>query len=91
MTGCDIGVRVYSDGSCGDKNLQIVPRKVTKNNFVTTLEYWNLMYFATEDEARTAMSEYDAIRNIEDRDERYVAYKKWEKEREIVFPFLCED
>ena len=91
MTGCDVGVRVYSDGSHNDKPLQIVPRKVTKNNFVNTLEHWNLMYFATEDEARTAMTEYDAIRKIEDKDERYAAYKAWEKEREIVFPFLIED
>jgi hypothetical protein len=91
MTGCDIGVRVYSDGSCGDKPLQIVPRKVTKNNFVTTLEYWNLMYFATEDKARTAMSEYDTIRKIEDRNERYAAYKEWEKARACTFPFLIEN
>lgn len=88
--GCDIGVRVYSDGSYNKHELQIVPRKVTKHNLVTILELWNIMYFATEEDANSAKAEYDAIRKIEDRHKRYKAYKAWEAKREMHYEFLEE-
>lgn len=89
--GCDIGVRVYSDGSHNKHELQIVPRKVIKHNLITILELWNIMYFATEEEANTAREEYCTIRKIEDRHERYKAYKAWEKKRKIHYSFLEGD
>lgn len=88
MTGCDVGVRVYEGGSCGDYKLQIVPRKVTENSIITIFELWNIMYFATEEEATGAKEEYDAIRKIEDRHERYETYKAWETKRETRYAFL---
>lgn len=89
--GCDIGVRVYSDGSYNKHDLQIVPRKVSRYTIVTILELWNIMYFATEEEALAAMTEYDAIRKIEDRHERYEAYKAWEAKREMHYAFLEDE
>lgn len=86
--GCDIGVSVYSDGSYNECALQIVPRKVTKYNIITILELWNIMYFATEEEANTAKDEYDTIRNIQDKHERYEAYKAWENERKQHYAFV---
>lgn len=88
MTGCDVGVRVYFDGSNGDYNLQIIPYKVSENRFVTIIKYWNIMFFATAEEAETAKSEYDTIRKIEDRQERYKTYKEWETKREKHYAFL---
>lgn len=88
MTGCDIGVRIYSDGSHNEHNLQILPYKVTENGFITIIKYWNIMFFATEESANTARAEYDAIRNIQDRRERYEAYKAWESKREMHYEFL---
>lgn len=88
MSGCDIGVRVCSDGSYGEYNLQIVPRKVTKYDIITVFELWNIMYFATEEEAYAAKEEYVTIRNIQDRHERYDAYKTWKAKREKNYSFL---
>lgn len=90
MTGCDIGVRVYSGGSYNELPLQIVPRYVSKGSFVTVCELWNTMYFATEEEANTAKEEYEAIRNIQDRNERYEAFKAWEAKRERHYAFFGE-
>ena len=86
--GCDIGVRVYSDGSCNQHDLQIISYKVTENRFVTILKYWNLMFFANIEEADRAKIEYDKIRNIEDRAERYKKYLSWETNREQHYSFL---
>jgi hypothetical protein len=91
MTGCNIGVGVYEGGSYNDKALQIIPRKVIDLHIVTILKWWNIMYFATEDEAQKAMMEYDAIRKIEDRAERHRRYLEWEASRKYAFPFLEED
>ena len=90
LAGCDIGVGVYEGGSYNEKELQIIPRKVVASHFITILKWWNIMYFATEAEAEKAMKEYDAIRKIEDRIERYHRYKEWEEMRQYIFPFLTE-
>ena len=89
--GCDIGVRVYSDGSFNKHELQIVPSRVTAHNIITIFKLWNIMYFATEEEANTAKEEYDAIRKIEDRKKRYRTYKAWQTKREKHYAFLEED
>lgn len=88
MTGCDVGVRVWYDGSHNEHPKQIVPRKVTKYSIITIFELWNIMYFATEEEANTAKAEYDAICNIQDRNERYEAYTAWEAKRKMHYGFL---
>lgn len=88
MTGCDVGVRVFFDGSHGGYDLQIVPYKVTEHRFVTIIKFWNIMFFASTEEAETAKAEYDAIRKIEDRHERYEAYKVWATKREKHYAFL---
>ncbi len=89
--GCDVGVRVCSDGSHNEHDLQIVPRKVTKYNILTIFELWNIQYFATEEEAATAMVEYDTIRKMADRHERYKAYKAWEAKRKTQYAFLEDE
>ena len=75
--GCDVGVRIYSDGSFGDYKLQIRPYKVTEYNFFTVKNNWNTMFFATQDEAEKALKEYDEIRKIANRDERIKRYDIW--------------
>lgn len=87
-SGCDIGVKVYSDGSYNEKTLQIVPRKVTPHTIITIFELWGIMYFATEEEANAAKAEYDTIRNIQDRRKRYKKYKEWETKRKTYYAFL---
>lgn len=88
MTGCDVGVRVWFDGSHEEHDLQIVPYKVTEHRFVTIIKYWNIMFFATAEEAETAKAEYDTIRKIENRHKRYEAYQAWETMREKHYSFL---
>ena len=87
-SGCDVGVGVCFDGSHGNYDLQIIPKQVIDTHIVMILKWWNVMYFATEAEAQKAMKEYMAIRNIEDRTERYHRYKEWENDREYHFTFL---
>lgn len=87
-SGCDIGVRVYSDGSYNEHPLQIVQYKVTENRFVTILKYWNVMYFSNAEHAEKAKTEYDEIRNVADRKERYKRYLMWEESREQHYSFL---
>lgn len=88
MSGCDVGVRVYSDGSYNEKPLQVVPYSVTRGGFVTIVENWNVLYFPNSEEAEKAISEYDKIRKIEDRKERYKKYLSWEAQRKQHYSFL---
>ena len=88
MNGCDIGVKVYSDGSHSNYELQIVPYKVKENSFITIIKYWNIMFFSNAEEAEKAKNEYNQIRNIEDRKTRYEKYLSWEAQRKQHYPFL---
>lgn len=88
---CDVGVGVWSDGSYHEGELQIVPYKVGETRLVGILRHWNIMFFATPDEAEKAMGEYDEIRRTEDRHERYAKYLSWVENREVRFPFLEGD
>ena len=90
VTGCDVGVRVYADGSHNNKELQIVPYKANENNFITILKLWNIMYFKTIEDTKVAMLEYNEIRNIEDRAERYMTYNRWNDNRKFSYSFLVE-
>lgn len=83
---CTVGVRVYGDGSYNKHPLQIVRKRVSSSSLVEFLDYWNIMFFATEKAAKIALEEYDQIRNIQDRDARVAAYNEWEKRREIINP-----
>ena len=91
--GCDVGVRIWWEGSFEEHPLQIVEKLFTQNNFWTVLNYWNLMYFGSKEEAEAAMKEYDSIRKIEDRKERFLAYQKWESSRRVDYSnlFVKED
>lgn len=82
VTGCDIGVRIYGDGSYNKHELQIVPVKVNRNNLFNTLEYWNIMFFETESLAKIAMRQYDAIRKMENKEERIEKFKSWVEARD---------
>ncbi len=88
--GCTVGVGVWSDGSYNEHPLQIVSYEVAKHNFITILEFWNIMFFSNVDEAEKAKNEYDAIRNIEERKERHEKYLLWEAKREKHYAFLKE-
>ena len=88
MGGCEVGVRVYGDGSYTNKELQIMPCKVNDSNFITILKSWNIMYFRTIEDTKSAMIEYDEIRSIEDRKERVLAYDKWDDNRRFSYSFL---
>ena len=86
--GCDVGVGVYSSGSCNrEKALQVIPRRLWPGHLFTILENWNTMYFATEEEAQKAIEEYDEIRFTEDRTERYEKYLQWCKDRETIYRY----
>lgn len=86
--GCDVGVGVCSDGSCNrEKALQVIQRRLWPTHLFTILENWNTMYFATEEEAQKAIEEYDAIRFIEDRAERYEKFVKWFEERKTIYRY----
>ena len=80
---CEVGVRVYEDGSFTRLPLQVIERPVTELNFFIILRWWNIMYFPTKEEAERALGEYDFIRSIEDRKERFETYEKWEAGREL--------
>jgi hypothetical protein len=89
--GCDVGVRVYSDGSFNEKEKQIVPYVVTANRLMTILKYWNVMFFATPEEAEKAKDEYVEICKTKDSDDRHYKYLEWESSREIHWNFLEEE
>ena len=80
--GCDVGVKVWFDGSFNNKPLQVIETKVGRSNFFTVLDYWNIMYFPTREEAERALVEYDAIRSIENRADRIERYQEWSDARE---------
>lgn len=75
--GCDIGVKVWFDGSCEEKPLQIIERVVTRDNYITVLDNYGTMYFSNRVLAEEQMKTYDYIRNIPDRHDRYEEYKHW--------------
>ena len=82
VTGCDVGVWIYSDGSHNEHPLQLVPVKVYANNLCNTLEYWNIMFFETKELAEIAMYQYDEIRKTENREERVEKFKAWVEARD---------
>lgn len=86
--GCEVGVGVWHDGSYNTGPLQLVPVRVVERNFITILKSWNVMYFPTEKAAGVALTEYDAIRGIEEKEERYNAFSEWAAAREVRFSFL---
>lgn len=75
--GCDIGVRIYPDGSFTNGPLQVIKAKVTKRNLLTVCNNFGTVYFATKEVAEAAMQAYDNIRKIVDRKERYNAFVDW--------------
>lgn len=77
MNGCDVGVRIYDDGSFNKHPLQILKMQVTERNFFTICKNMGTMYHDSYIKAEKAISEYDKIRNITDKEERYNAYKLW--------------
>ena len=83
---CDVGVGVYGDGSYTKHPLQIVKKTVRAEAITKIIDYWNIMYFASEEKAAIALKEYDNIRLTEDRHERKAAYDKWHESRKIVNP-----
>lgn len=85
-SACDIGVRVYQDGSFTNHELQIVEKTVYGNNISGIYDLWNIQYFATPEDAEKAKNEYEVIRNIDDYTERYAEYCKWELSRKIINP-----
>jgi len=87
---CSIDIRVYEDGSCNKKPLQVVKRCVRENDFIHINEQFNITYFASEEEALKAIAEYDKIRSIEDNHERYNEFIRWEGKRRTDVNFESE-
>ncbi len=85
---CDVGVRVYFDGSYNKHDLQIVPFKVTKDRYIGIIELWDVMFFKSATEAERAKNEYLEIRNIEDSEKRYKKYLLWETKRKHTYSFF---
>lgn len=82
--GCDIGPKVYSDGSgCDANKLQLVERTVTEHNLFTICELFGTQYFSSKEDAEQAIAEYTAIYAIEDRNERYNAYVAWRNAKHV--------
>lgn len=87
---CSIDVNIYEDGSCNEKPLQIVKRRVRENDFIHINEQFNVTYFASEEEALKAIAEYDDIRHIEDHNERYNTFIRWAEKRKSGVSFEGE-
>ena len=85
MNVCDVGVGVWSDGSYCEKPLQIVPRKLYNGFDSVIFKLWNIQYFATEEDARKAMEEYDNIRKESNRDIRVAKYDLWEEKQRCKY------
>lgn len=81
MYTCNIGVKVEKDGSYMKSPLQVIKYRFTGYQNMVLFALWNIQYFATENEARKALEEYDNIRNISDKDLRIAAYNEWVEER----------
>lgn len=88
--GCDVGVRVWSDGSCEETPLQIIERVVTRDNYMTVLDNYDTMYFGNIASAKLGLSTYEYIRNIPDKHERYEHYKHWVSAMGFKNPFYRE-
>jgi hypothetical protein len=58
-----------------------VPRKLHRSFDSTIFELWNIQYFATEEEARQAMEEYDNIRKESNKNIRVAKYDLWEEKQ----------
>jgi hypothetical protein len=83
MNVCNIGVKVWEDGSFYRCELQIVKREIGNLMNLELFELWNVQYFPTLESAEKAMKEYDEIRNIGSRFGRRLKYDEWEaKQRE---------
>lgn len=80
---CDVGVKIYDDGSYNKNDLQIVKKVVHNTNICGIYDLWNIQYFSTPNLAKEAMQEYNAIRSIVDKRERVKAYIEWESKRKI--------
>lgn len=76
-SGCDIGVGVSHDGSFNSHKLQVCEVNCGELSYFTVLRWWNVMYFATKEDAEKAIVEYDKIRNIADKGTRYDEYLLW--------------
>ena len=83
MNVCDVGVKVWEDGSYCKHELQIVKRNFSEHINLEIFELWNIQYYPTIEVAEKAMKEYDEIRNIGSRFGRKLKYDEWEaKQRE---------
>lgn len=87
---CSIDVKIYEDGSFINNPLQVVKRRVRENDFIHINEQFNVTYFASEEEALKAIAEYDAIRNIEDSNDRYNEFVRWTEGRKSNVSFESE-
>ncbi len=87
---CDVGNRIYPDGSGeerGRKNtLQVVEVIVRNNTIADIYDMWNTMYFPTAEEAQAAITEFKEICMIDDREKRFQEYISWHKRRKPVNP-----
>lgn len=75
--GCDIGPKMYPDGSGLDKTMQIVKKVVTDKNLFTICELFGIQYFESEDDAKAAIMEFEVIRRIPDKNERIRRFEEF--------------
>ena len=79
--GCDVGTKIYPDGSCHDGTLQIVKITVGKRNFFIACENFGTMYFASKEDAEEGLREFEQIRAVEDKKLRVKMYAEWVNKR----------
>lgn len=90
MRVCDVGVRVWGDGSYNKNPLQIVTRKFGNTYDLDIFKLWNIQYFPSYAEAEKALKEYDEIRNIADKTIRKLRYNTWEFNRRAFYTYNCD-
>lgn len=75
--GCDIGVKIYPDGSYCEHELQIIEYTVSERTFFNVKKYWKTMFYPTLEDAQSGLKEYDTIRKIPDKDKRVKYFERW--------------
>ena len=87
---CEVGLRIYSDGSGKNGEFIIVELVVYGTHIYDIYNNLNTMYFMNKDDAEVAIGEYSEIAKIESKSNRYEAYKEWYMKRKIINPLARE-
>lgn len=74
-------VKIFPDGGFDRSELQVVKVRVCKKMFFNANEWFNIEFFSDKAEAYKAMDEYDKIRKLESKEERFKQFMLWHSRR----------